>query len=159
MFGWFDRKHLGWLARFMRRSPIFPVPGDGRYLRQPLYAGDFCNIIATCVERRISGLSYNISGQERVDYIDLIRLVQEESGARTKILRLPYLAFWILLRAYMMLDTNPPFTTQQLAALVLPEVFEVIDWPSIFDVRATPLREAMHETFNNSEFSHIALDF
>ncbi|MFZ4768493.1 MAG: NAD-dependent epimerase/dehydratase family protein, partial [Roseimicrobium sp.] len=26
MFGWFDRKHLGWLARFMMRSPVFPVP-------------------------------------------------------------------------------------------------------------------------------------
>ena len=25
MFGWFDRKHLGWLARFMKRSPVFPM--------------------------------------------------------------------------------------------------------------------------------------
>src|SRR5262249_32547387 len=48
MFGWFDRKHLGWLARFMRRAPVFPIPGSGRYLRQPLYAGDFCDIIMAC---------------------------------------------------------------------------------------------------------------
>jgi hypothetical protein len=59
----------------------------------------------------------------------------------------------------MLLDRNPPFTTQQLAALVLPEIFEVIDWPRIFDVHATPLREALRETFNDPEFSHIALDF
>ena len=26
MFGWFDRKHVGWLARFMARTPVFPVP-------------------------------------------------------------------------------------------------------------------------------------
>ena len=25
MFGWFDRKHVGWLARFMRRAPVFPI--------------------------------------------------------------------------------------------------------------------------------------
>ena len=43
MFGWFDRKHLGWLARFMRKVPVFPIPDEGRYLRQPLYVGDFCN--------------------------------------------------------------------------------------------------------------------
>src|SRR5262249_31178666 len=43
MFGWFDRKHLGWLSRFMARVPIFPIPGHGRYMRQPLYVGDFCN--------------------------------------------------------------------------------------------------------------------
>ena len=51
MFGWFDRKHLGWLARFMHKTPVFPIPGSGRYMRQPLYAGDFCNIIISAVER------------------------------------------------------------------------------------------------------------
>ena len=61
MFGWFDRKHLGWLARFMARAPRFPIPGHGRYLRQPLYAGDFCDIVIACLERRITGV-YNISG-------------------------------------------------------------------------------------------------
>ncbi|MCK5015623.1 MAG: NAD(P)-dependent oxidoreductase, partial [Candidatus Peribacteraceae bacterium] len=45
MFGWFDRKHLGWLSRFMQKIPVFPIPGHGRYLRQPLYVKDFCDII------------------------------------------------------------------------------------------------------------------
>ena len=45
MFGWFDRKHLGWLSRFMKRVPIFPIPGSGKYMRQPLYVLDFCRII------------------------------------------------------------------------------------------------------------------
>ena len=27
MYGWFDRKHLGWLSRFMKRIPVFPIPG------------------------------------------------------------------------------------------------------------------------------------
>jgi len=35
MFGWFDRKHLGWLSRFMKKIPVFPIPGSGRYMRQP----------------------------------------------------------------------------------------------------------------------------
>jgi nucleoside-diphosphate-sugar epimerase len=33
MFGWFDRKHLGWLARFMQTLPVFPIPGSGRFIR------------------------------------------------------------------------------------------------------------------------------
>ena len=44
MFGPLDRKHLGWLAGFMLKSPIFPIPGDGRYIRQPLYVGDFVKL-------------------------------------------------------------------------------------------------------------------
>ncbi|MFM7524434.1 MAG: NAD-dependent epimerase/dehydratase family protein, partial [Betaproteobacteria bacterium] len=54
MFGWFDRKHLGWLSRFMKKVPVFPVPGDGRFLRQPLYVGDFCQIVISCIEQRIT---------------------------------------------------------------------------------------------------------
>jgi nucleoside-diphosphate-sugar epimerase len=65
MFGWFDRKHIGWLARFMGKTPVFPIPGNGRYLRQPLYAGDFCDIIMACIEKRPTG-AYNISGLERI---------------------------------------------------------------------------------------------
>jgi nucleoside-diphosphate-sugar epimerase len=50
MFGWFDRKHLGWLARFMQKLPLFPIPGSGRFIRQPLNVGDFCMLIQRCLE-------------------------------------------------------------------------------------------------------------
>jgi nucleoside-diphosphate-sugar epimerase len=160
MFGWFDRKHLGWLARFMQRAPAFPVPGHGRYLRQPLYAGDFCAVIAACLERRLGdGAQYDITGQERIDYIDLIRTVRAACGARAPIVRVPYGVFWLMLRTYALFDRDPPFTTKQLEALVTPDVFDVIDWPGIFGVRATPLREAMEETFRHPRYASVTLEF
>lgn len=159
MFGWFDRKHLGWLARFMKKSPVFPVPGDGQYLRQPLYAGDFCEIIAACIDRPRPGESFNISGQEKVMYLDMIRQVRDACGARAAIVRIPYGLFWVLLKIYALFDRNPPFTTSQLEALVIPETFEVIDWPAIFGVRATPLAEALRETFRDPVYSRQVLDF
>jgi nucleoside-diphosphate-sugar epimerase len=159
MFGWFDRKHLGWLARFMQRVPVFPVPGNGRYLRQPLYAGDLCQIVIACLDRRLAGSAHNITGLERIDYIDLMRLVREATGARTPIVRIPYALFWLLLRAYALADRNPPFTTQQLEALVTPDVFEVIDWPAIFGVSATPLRDALFETYRDPRYANVTLEF
>ena len=158
MFGWFDRKHLGWLARFMQKTPVFPIPGNGRYLRQPLYAGDVCDIIMGCIERRPSG-TYNISGQEKIDYLDLMRALKEAVGARTAIVRIPYSLFWALLRIYGLFDRDPPFTTKQLEALVTPDVFEVIDWPAIFGVKATPLSDALTETFRHPAYSQIVLEF
>ena len=159
MFGWFDRKHLGWLARFMQRAPVFPVPGDGRYLRQPLYVGDFCNIIISCIEKPLPGQSFNISGQEKVDYIDLIKAVKTATKSRTQVITIPYRLFWLLLKSYALVDKNPPFTTNQLEALVIPDVFEVIDWPKIFGVRATPLDEALQQTFQDPTYSNVALEF
>jgi nucleoside-diphosphate-sugar epimerase len=159
MFGWFDRKHLGWLARFMQKAPVFPIPGSGRYLRQPLYAGDFCDIIMACIEQRPTAKAYNISGQEKIDYIDLIRAVREASGAGTPIVRIPYSLFWALLWAYGLFDRDPPFTTRQLEALVIPELFEVIDWPGIFGVTATPLKQALADTYRHPDYSKIVLEF
>jgi nucleoside-diphosphate-sugar epimerase len=159
MFGWFDRKHLGWLARFMRRTPLFPIPGNGRYLRQPLYAGDFCNILMACIEHRIEGQIYNISGLEKIDYIDMMRAVRGAAGASTAIVRIPYSLFWLLLRIYALFDHDPPFTTRQLEALVTPDVFDVIDWPTIFGVQPTPLRAALKETFCDPVYSKIVLEF
>ena len=158
MFGWFDRKHVGWLARFMQKAPLFPIPGDGRYLRQPLYVGDFCDIVMACIARRPAG-AYNISGLERIDYIDLMRAVKEAVGARAPIVRVPYRLFWLMLYIYGVFDRDPPFTTQQLEALATPDVFEEIDWPGIFGVRATPLRDALNETFRHPVYSQIALEF
>ncbi len=158
MYGWFDRKHVGWLARFMQRVPVFPIPGNGRYLRQPLYAGDFCDVIVSSLETEKTG-AYNITGQERVEYIDLMRAVKRAVGAKARIIKIPYRVFWLLLKLNALRDKNPAFTPRQLEALVTPDVFEVIDWPGIFGVRATPLQEALNQTFQDPTYSQVALDF
>ena len=126
MFGWFDRKHLGWLRRFMDRTPVFPIPGNGDYLRQPLYAGDFCAVIASCLAQRAEG-THDVSGLHTITYGALIRMIHGIVHPRARIVNIPYSAFWALLWLYAKLDRNPPFTVKQLEALVIPETFPVTD--------------------------------
>lgn len=159
MFGWFDRKHLGWLSRFMQKVPVFPIPGHGRYMRQPLYVGDFCNIIIDCIENPVRDGIYNISGHEKVDYIDIIREIKRATRSHTPIVRVPYSLFYGLLWVWGRFDKNPPFTTQQLAALSVKDEFEVIDWPGIFCVPCTSFKQAIDETFNDPRYSRVVLKF
>lgn len=159
MFGWFDRKHLGWLSRFMKKVPLFPIPGQGHYLRQPLYVGDFANIIISCIENRVRDGVFNISGHEKLDYIDIIREIRRTTQAKTLIIRIPYSLFYALLWVWGLFDKNPPFTIQQLSALSAKEEFEVIDWPSIFGVPCTPFKAALDETFNDLRYSGVVLKF
>ena len=160
MFGWFDRKHLGWLSRFMQKKcRYFPVPGDGRFMRQPLYVGDFCNIIINCLERGSFTGTYNISGHEKIDYIDIIRQIKKAAKAGAVIVKIPYGLFFALLWIWGKFDKHPPFTTQQLEALRAKDEFEVIDWPALFGVPCTPFAVAVEETFNHPAYSKIALDF
>ena len=117
MYGWFDPKHFGWLARFMEKVPVFPIPGHGRYMRQPLYNRDFCRAILWCLEHRPVGAIYDLVGNERIDYIDIIREIKRVKGLGTPIVKLPYWFFDALLRAYALVSDKPPFTSSQLKAL------------------------------------------
>jgi nucleoside-diphosphate-sugar epimerase len=159
MFGWFDRKHLGWLSRFMKKVPVFPIPGHGRYMRQPLYVGDFCNVIISCIENRVRDGVYNITGHEKVDYIDIIREIKRATRCKTPILKIPYSLFYGLIWVWGLFDKNPPFTTQQLQALIAKDEFEVIDWPGIFNVPCTSFKAAIDETFNDPRYSSVVMEF
>ena len=159
MFGWFDRKHLGWLARLMQKIPIFPIPGSGKFMRQPLYVGDFCGVIISCIENRVPSGIFNISGHQKIDYIDMIRIIKKATSAKAIILKIPFGLFYALLWIWALFDKNPPFTTQQLQALVAKDEFEVIDWPAIFGVPYTPFEKAIDETFNHPIYSKVVLDF
>ncbi len=157
MFGWFDPKHLGWLARFMERTPIFPIPGHGRYMRQPLYNRDFCRAIAVCIRARPNRAAYDLTGPERIDYIDMIRAIREAKGLRTPVVRIPISLFKALLRTYALFSAKPPFTADQLDALVAGDAFEGVDIEATFGFAPTPFREALRETFGHPVYSRIAL--
>ena len=159
MFGWFDRKHLGWLSRFMKKMPVFPIPGNGRYMRQPLYAGDLSQIIVSCIKDKDLNGEYNISGQEEIDYIDIIKCIRQVTRARTLIIKIPIKFFDLLLSIWAIFDKNPPFTNQQLRALIAHDEFEVIDWPKVFHIQATPFQTALKTTFTHPVYSKIVLDF
>lgn len=159
MFGFFDRKHLGWLSHFMKLAPIFPIPGNGKYLRQPLYVQDFCQIILACIENAEIKDVFNISGLDKIYYIDIIRQIREVCKSKVLIVYIPYSFFYFLLWLWSKFDQNPPFTTQQLEALCAGDEFEVIDWPNIFKIKPTPFDLAIRKTFTSSQYSNIRLEF
>ena len=43
--------------------------------------------------------------------------------------------------------------------LTAGDEFNVLDWPSIFDVKATSLKKAIKMTFNDKKFSKINIPF
>jgi nucleoside-diphosphate-sugar epimerase len=157
MFGWFDKKHLGWLSRLMTKIPVFPIPGNGNYLRQPLWAGDMAAVIIAAMEQQPEG-KYNIIGRDEITYIDIIRRIKRVKGLKTVILRIPYALFKFLMDFYALFSKNPPFTSQQLAALTAGDYFTPDPWWDIFGVPYTPFDEALKLTFEHPEYSSIVLE-
>jgi nucleoside-diphosphate-sugar epimerase len=158
MFGWFDPKHLGWLSRFMAKTPVFPIPGDGRYMRQPLYERDFCRCIAWCLQQQPDGAVYDIVGDTRIDYIDIIRTIKRAKRLRTLVVKIPVSLFSFLLRTYALFSRKPPFTADQLEALTAGDDFSGVDTYAVFGVRQTPFEQAIRESYCDPRYSPIVLE-
>ncbi len=157
MFGWFDPKHFGWLSRFMERTPIFPIPGDGKFLRQPLYNRDFCRVLLACLESGRVGVAYDIVGGEDVDYIAIVKAIKEVKALRTMILKIPFGFFDALLQLAAKIMRRPPFTSAQLHALAAGDYFVGVDIEREFGVRPTPFLQAITETFTHPVYSKIVV--
>jgi len=157
MFGWFDPKHLGWLSRFMAKTPVFPIPGNGRYMRQPLYERDFCRCIAWCIEHEPDGETYDIVGDTRIDYIDIIRTIKRVKGLHTLIMKIPVGLFSLLLRTYSLFSNKPPFTADQLTALTAGDDFSGVNTLAVFGVAQTPFEQAIRESYCDPLYSHVIL--
>jgi nucleoside-diphosphate-sugar epimerase len=157
MFGWFDPKHLGWLSRFMEWVPVFPIPGHGRYMRQPLYNKDFCRMIIYCLENQPNGNIYDVVGDQQVDYIDIIRTIKRAKALKTLIIKIPYGLFYALLKIYALFSRKPPFTADQLKALTAGDHFTGVNTEEVFGVKQTPFEEAIRETFGDERYSKIVL--
>jgi nucleoside-diphosphate-sugar epimerase len=155
MFGWFDPKHLGWLARFMEKTPVFPIPGDGRFMRQPLYIRDFCRALAWAVENRPRGQVYDVVGAERIDYIDIIRLIRKVKRLKTQIVHLPIGLFAFLLRVFALFSRKPPFTADQLKALSAGDDFKGVDTEKVFGFKQTPFEAAVRESYCDPRYSNV----
>ena len=158
MFGWFDPKHFGWLSRFMARAPIFPIPGHGRYVRQPLYVRDFCRVLIWCAENNPVGRVFDIVGEEDVTYKNIIWAIKKVKRLKTPIVHIPVPLFRLMLKIYALFVKNPPFVADQLDALMAGDYFTGDSMADNFGFSPTPFAEALAETFTHPIYSSVVLE-
>ena len=76
------------IAWVVRQMPVFVVPGDGRYLVQPVHVDDFAEICLRAAHGA-SGVITDAAGPDTMTYEQLVRAVRSALGRRTPILHAP----------------------------------------------------------------------
>ncbi len=155
IFGPFDNKHLGYLSGFLEKSPVFPVPGDGKIVRQPIYVLDVAKVITAAAKRKPENKIYNLIGNEKIFYIDLIKTIAKVKNIKRLIVPLPISLFSFLMNAHTKITGNPPFTEDQLKALIAGDVFRPDNWPEIFGVSYTPFENAWKEMLTLPQYKYV----
>ncbi len=73
----------------MRRSPIVPIPGDGKYRRQPIHVEDFCRAGLALINGGLKRQALDAGGGDALSMNDLVRTLGKAMGRDPRILRLP----------------------------------------------------------------------
>ncbi len=78
------------LAVLLRRLPVFPLLGDGRFELQPVAVEDVIDAIVQSVERRdVSRSLFELVGPDRIAFRQVVEIVGRTIGARRPVLRFP----------------------------------------------------------------------
>ena len=76
------------IAWFIRRFPVFGIPGDGRYRVRPIYVEDMARLVADAADR--SGNSVlDAVGPETFTFEELVRLIAQQVGRSVRLVHLP----------------------------------------------------------------------
>lgn len=76
------------IAWFVRRFPVFGIPGDGLYRIRPIYVEDMAKLMADAVDARSNGI-IDAVGPEAYTFQELVRLIARSVGRRARLLHVP----------------------------------------------------------------------
>ena len=118
-------RNMSRLIRFVRKFPVVPVLGTGRYLQQPVYVGDVAAAAVSCLNcDSAAGQAYNISGAEALSFNEVVDTVAAELGKRIRRLHLPSAPFVGLLRLAERLSLPLPVKAEQVQRLNEDKAFD-----------------------------------
>ncbi len=117
MFGPDDR-FLTTLVRLLRILPVYPLFGRGRTRLQPVHVED----VAEAIARIVAGAPgagrpcYELGGPRIYSYAELLRVVADRTGARARLVPLPF-ALWEALAFLAGFAPGAPLTRDQVALM------------------------------------------
>ena len=143
MYGPTDDKNIGYLINFAQKMPVFPIPGHGRWPRQPLYIDDICRLILHFLDEFPENKVYSINGKDTIFFKDMIDTVFRELGGFKIKLSLPVPVFKFLMVTYQKVSGNQQFTSDQVDSLSSCDVFPEYPWWDEFHIPVTSFDEGI----------------
>ncbi|WP_428488636.1 SDR family oxidoreductase [Rhodopila sp.] len=143
------------LAALLRRLPVLPLPGGGRFLLQPIHQDDVTRCIRAALTHPWDGPnSLVIAGPEAVRYADFVRAVAAAAGLRPpRILPFPAAPLILAARITRHLPTLPTVQPEEIRRLLEDKAFRIDTMRELLGVEPIPLAKGLALTFTPSQQS------
>lgn len=105
------------IAYFLRRFPIFIVPGKGDYRLQPVYVDDVAALAVEAGER-MDNFALDAVGPEVFTFAELVRLIRDAVGSKAKIVHAPPSLTMLCIRVLNYFVNDIVLTREELEGLM-----------------------------------------
>jgi nucleoside-diphosphate-sugar epimerase len=113
------------LLRFLRRSPVVPLPGGGEHLLQPIHVDDLAWFIVTDLEDEKAGTFFNVAGPDALSLRCLVAQAAGAVGRRPAMLPFPLGPVISVARVYETISRTPRLKVEQLLRLNEDKDFDI----------------------------------
>jgi uncharacterized protein YbjT (DUF2867 family) len=119
-------RNLSRLLRLLSRTRLFPVPGGGRHLQQPVHVTDVADAVLNAVERPpTAGLTYDVAGPSPMTFVELLRACAQAVASRARFVPVPLMPVIALASGYERISQHPLIRAEQLRRLAEDKAFAI----------------------------------
>ena len=104
------------IAWILRRMPVFPLPGNGRYPVQPVHVDDLAKICEQA-GRADGDVILDAAGPETMSFEELVQTIRRAVGSRAPILKVPPPAMAAAARALGLVMRDVVLTGDEISGL------------------------------------------
>ncbi len=133
------------LAALLRRLPVLPLPGGGRFLVQPIHQSDVTRCIRSALRVAWDGpSSLVIAGPEPIRYADFVRAVAAAAGLRRPFI-LPFPAAPLIAAARFTRHVSalPTIQPEEIRRLMEDKAFDIAPMRATLGVEPIPLAQGL----------------
>ena len=137
------------LAALLRRLPLLPLPGGGRFLVQPIHQADVTRCIRAALALQWqAATSLVIAGPQPVRYADFVRAVAMAAGLRRpSILPFPARPLIAAARLTQHITALPSVRPEEIRRLMEDKAFDISGMRETLRVEPISLAEGLALTF------------
>jgi nucleoside-diphosphate-sugar epimerase len=137
------------LAALIRRMPLFPLPGGGRFLVQPIHQGDVTRAILAALARPWPApTTIVIAGPAPLPYADFVCEVAAAAGLRRpRILPFPAAPLIAAARFTRHVTALPRIEPEEIRRLLEDKAFDIAEMRAQLGIEPIPLRQGLALTF------------
>jgi nucleoside-diphosphate-sugar epimerase len=119
-------RNMSRLLAALRRSPVFPLPGGGRGLHQPVHVDDLADAIVVALTDPVAvGKAYDLAGPEAIAFRDVVTQAAAAIGRKVRTFPVPLRPIIALARRYESMSRHPRLRAEQFERLVEDKVFDI----------------------------------